>query len=321
MTCPSCHSVKAEHWITCRDRLRNKPLDKTNYYRCLGCGLTYLYPQSSPQHYDEHYDTNYISHATPRPTTPTQTRVSRFLLRERERVWENPSSLRSHLFRRTKFFRCAPLKYPGNGKRLLDVGSGAGGFLLTQQHVGWNVSGLEASKRMVEQSRSLGLDVHQGFSILDQWQDPTFDVVVLNQVFEHVTNPKRLLQEIQQVLKQDGILYMNMPNPRSLPARLFRSFWFNLDTPRHNLLFSPATLKKLLEQEDFKVLDLFTASSTKGWSGSIAYLMRDTLHAKLPSEKIRKSYWINKLFKPLVSIADLLRWGDNLHVIAQKKRL
>ncbi|MEK7619964.1 MAG: class I SAM-dependent methyltransferase [Patescibacteria group bacterium] len=317
MICPSCQSPNARRWISCQDRLRNKPLDHHAYYRCLTCGLTFLHPQTTSQSYDQHYDAQYLSHVAERPRVPSDTARRLRLMQERERAWEQNPSFFSRLFRRTGFFRHTPFKMLGHGKRLLDVGSGAGTFLLTQQHLGWNVSGLEPSQSMVEQSRSWGLDVRQGFSIAEQWKEPTFDVVVLNQVFEHLTDPRQILRDARQALTQGGILYLNMPTNQSVVAQVFRSFWFNLDAPRHNLLFSPSTLRTLLQEEGFEVLDLYTASSTKGWTGSIEYFLRDALHVPLVDGRLRRHHLLNLLLKPLVRLLDWIGYGDNLHVIAK----
>lgn len=318
MICPSCQQTTVKRWVYPRDRLRQKPLDTHAYYTCLFCGLVFLSPLVTAEHYDSHYDSAYLSHTTTRPTMPVSSPRRRFLMNERERAWKPTPSLRSRIFRRTGFFRHTPLKMIGHGRRLLDVGSGAGTFLLTQQHLGWNVSGLEPSAAMVGQCRSWGLDVRQGFSIAEHWNERTLDVVVLNQVFEHLAEPHTLLQEAHNVLVRGGILYMNMPTAHSVVAKLFRSYWFNLDAPRHNLLFSPASLKILLEKEGFRVCDLYTASSAHGWSGSIEYLLRDALHLPLAHGLLRRNPLLNLLIKPLVRLLDWIGYGDNLHVLAKK---
>lgn len=334
MTCPVCHSQKTQHWIHCRDRLRDKPLPHHRYVRCLSCCVIFVHPQTTSQTYDEHYDAAYISHAQVLTSSGCESSRSRWIQQMRQRIWQDvfhiPSGLPtsgidtrwfSQLLRHSGLFRHTPLKYPSSGRELLDVGSGAGTFLQQQKRLLWNVHGLEPHLAMVEQSQTLGLDVRQGFSIGEHWNKPTFDVIVLNQVFEHLTDPHALLVQAHTALNPGGVLYLNMPNVRSLPAQLFRSFWFNLDAPRHNLLFSPTTLKTLLENEGFTILDLYTASSTKGWSGSIEYVLRDMFHLKLPAGTIRKNRWINSVLIPVVRIIDWIHLGDTVHVIAKKQSL
>jgi len=49
-----------------------------------------------------------------------------------------------------------------------------------------------------------------------------FDVVVANFVFEHFAHPDRALRETQRVLKNGGLLYLSIPNSKSLEDRIFR---------------------------------------------------------------------------------------------------
>lgn len=66
------------------------------------------------------------------------------------------------------------------------------------------------------------------------------------------------------------------------------------------------------------MLGLYTASSTKGWSGSIEYLLRDVLHLKLPTGTIRQNRWVNIALTPVVRRSDWIGYGDTLHLIAKK---
>ncbi len=334
MTCPVCHSPTARRWCSCHDHLMKKPLPGRTFYRCLSCDLVYLSPQTSTTDYEEHYGEGYISHKHVPSKPPRESYASQKLLQLRGQIWQElfqvPMGLVSSglftrwmllLIRRSVFFRSTPLKCDGNGKKLLDVGSGAGQFLTAQSQRGWNVHGLEPAPRMVEESRARGLDVRQGFSIAPYFPTPTFHFIVLNQVFEHLTDPQVMLKEGHDALRENGILYMNMPNARSLPAWLFRGFWFNLDAPRHNLLFSPSVIRRLLVQENFEVLMLYTSSSTKGFTGSIEYLLRDVFHLPLPEGSVRKNKWFNRCLVPFVRLIDWFGVGDNLHVIARKKSI
>jgi len=51
-----------------------------------------------------------------------------------------------------------------------------------------------------------------------------FDVILCNQVIEHLTNPDKLLEEIHRTLKDDGYALISTPNLASLHNRLFLFF-------------------------------------------------------------------------------------------------
>lgn len=52
------------------------------------------------------------------------------------------------------------------------------------------------------------------------WADATFDVVVCNEIIEHIFDTDRLLEEMHRVLKPGGKLIISTPNLASLPNRL-----------------------------------------------------------------------------------------------------
>ena len=69
---------------------------------------------------------------------------------------------------------------------------------------------------------------------------------------EHTYNPLSTLREIYGFLKNNGILYVEVPNSASIVAKIFRRYWFGWDLPRHLYHFTPSILKKILIQTGFK---------------------------------------------------------------------
>ncbi len=332
--CPNCHHTNAKYLFRAKDRLENKPTELHTLYRCDACHLVFLYPQATSSNYQEYYGTTYISHRIPHADAqPKQRRAQKIVENLRAHVWQDLYQTSFHiqnnqlnwntcivkLFGFSKWFRYAPLRFPVRYAKILDVGCGVGTQLLSLQKRGWNTYGLEPSKTAAEYCRKLGLNVQQGFSVNEHWSEPTFDVIMLNQVFEHINDPNQTLMEIYNALKPGGVLMMNMPNFHSVAAYLFKSYWFNLDAPRHNFLFTAKTLHPILHHHKFEILSMYTASSTKGWSGSIEYVLRDSLHLPIGRDIIRNNRIIHIFFAPIVRVCDWLGIGDNVYVIARKK--
>lgn len=99
----------------------------------------------------------------------------------------------------------------------LDVGCGSGGVAATlAQHVE-KVIGIDPeswTRWQHFQEQAPGLKFHVGsYRDLTRLLAPeSIDVVVCNQVYEHVDDPKALLEAIKQIMKPGGVCYFAGPN-------------------------------------------------------------------------------------------------------------
>jgi SAM-dependent methyltransferase len=143
----------------------------------------------------------------------------------------------------------------GQRAQVLDVGCGYGAFLYALRRArGIDGIGVELSPETAAFGRTqLGLDVRTG-TLLDQhFADGTFDVVTMFQYFEHEMSPLAVLRETRRILKEDGVLVLELPNAGSALFKVFKSCWFALDVPRHVIHYSRRTLAQMLEQGGFEV--------------------------------------------------------------------
>jgi 2-polyprenyl-3-methyl-5-hydroxy-6-metoxy-1,4-benzoquinol methylase len=144
------------------------------------------------------------------------------------------------------------LKRYAHSGRLLDVGC-ATGYFLNAARLDFETQGIELSEWAALYARErLRLDVVNAG--LDEASLPAehFDVVTLNDVIEHFTDPRAALLRIQGLLRPGGLLYLVTPNIESLSARILRGRWWGL-RPAHVFYFSPATLTALLRETGFEV--------------------------------------------------------------------
>jgi 2-polyprenyl-3-methyl-5-hydroxy-6-metoxy-1,4-benzoquinol methylase len=140
---------------------------------------------------------------------------------------------------------------------LLDVGCGFGIFLDAAKSVGWKAYGLEVASAPA----SIAARYHDVFKgpLPDAPYEPnSFDVVRLNNVLEHVSNPRALVRHIGRVLRPGGLLYISTPNFESFTLALQGAGWRYVCGQYHIYLFSPKTLLRLMEAEGFKVVRLST---------------------------------------------------------------
>ena len=107
---------------------------------------------------------------------------------------------------------------------ILDVGAGYGKDLLTVKHnlPNASMSAVEGYPEAVAFLRQSGVNVASINLEKDKlpFADNTFDVVMCNQVIEHVKELFWLVSELTRVCKVDGKLMIGMPNLGSLHNRI-----------------------------------------------------------------------------------------------------
>jgi len=178
------------------------------------------------------------------------------------------------------------LPKPTQGQRLLDIGCGNGDFLVGAREAGWQVSGVEPDPKAADAARQRGVDVTVGTVDLLAGESDCFDAITLSHVIEHVHEPKQLLQAVQRLLKPGGIVYIDTPNIQSHGAELFRQNWRGIETPRHLVLFNPASLTGLLSATGFR--DIKIERRTAVWQGTYLSSLRMAAgHSPYGSEPAR----------------------------------
>jgi SAM-dependent methyltransferase len=153
----------------------------------------------------------------------------------------------------------------GDGRRrLLDVGSGPGMFLLHGVERGsWSVQGLEPSSQAFAHSRGLGLEVTQAFLNTETAARlGRFDVVHMNEVLEHVPDPRGVLGVVDSLLEPGGLVALMVPNDYSPFQRALREAcgfdpWW-VAPPHHVNYFDVGSIQRLLA-ERFEVVSVETS--------------------------------------------------------------
>jgi SAM-dependent methyltransferase len=89
----------------------------------------------------------------------------------------------------------------------LDIGCGIGDFLKFRP----NTIGVDVNPKLVQYCQSRQLDVRLMSPDSLPFENSSFDSVVLDNVLEHIANPKEILAEIARVLKPRGKLLVGVP--------------------------------------------------------------------------------------------------------------
>ena len=213
------------------------------------------------------------------------------------------------------------LPAPEQPSRLLEVGCGAGVVLKRMQDMGWEVRGQEIDPKAVKAAEARGVRVDLGTLHGQKYPANHFDAVHMAHVIEHVHDPAALLRESYRVLKPGGVLVVLTPNIESWGHARFGKNWFNLDPPRHLVLFSRKTLGKVAEREGFRISRLETTVRTCWVYGSMSRQLQRTDQANLadlgkPSALI---YGIIYQLRERLMLRSNPDAGDELLLIARKE--
>jgi len=144
-----------------------------------------------------------------------------------------------------------------NCNKVLDIGCGDGKGLFKLKEDGWETYGVEISPLAAERAHEkYGLNIFTGIVEDAQYEDEFFDLIILNHVLEHLSDPKTTLIEINRILKNEGKLIISIPNVNSFEAKHFKKYWTAWELPRHLYHFTPFTIKSLLDKTGFEVLKI-----------------------------------------------------------------
>ena len=224
---------------------------------------------------------------------------------------------------------------------VLDIGCGDCQSLVEAKLLGGKVFGVDPDKNVEIISNKLSLNVYIGSIHENLFSNIKFDLIILNQVLEHIPNPNKLLKEISNKLSQNGQIIISTPNVGSFYRKLFGTSWINWHIPYHLHHFRFINLKSMLINNSFEILQKKTITpnawtiiqfrnifqkNIKGNINKIWLNNRRDIHTKTSFKIIENKFLfliIKSLFVAPILIfnrlIDFLGQGDSLFLIIKKK--
>ncbi len=299
-SCVLCGFRESSVLFLAKDRMFDLPGTFT-LKRCKKCQLVFINPQPKPSNLKMYYPSDaYYSYDVSK-------RKGLFgILREYLVKYYYKPTMLSSIFAR--LIQNVPAMPTWNrSRKFLDLGCGSGETMLLLKKLGWEVHGLDIDKNAIKYAKARGLtDARYGtYKDIANYKDGFFDAVRLYHVIEHLDDPRLCLKLIKKKLKKGGELIIGTPNVESFASRLFGRYWYNLDAPRHLFLFSPRTLRRMVEKE-FNITKI-EYCSTGGIAGSLQYIFEDVLNKKI---NLLGKLWIVLTFYPIEWIFDKFGIGD-----------
>lgn len=261
--CPLCNSTTASLLLDAPDRFHGR---EHNYelLRCSACTFVWLAKPPAPEDMPYHYGAAYHQLISEAGEIGASSR------------WQP---------RRDRI-----LRYVKSGA-ILDIGCGSGAFLSTMKDPGWKLYGIEIEPSTAQRARSnSGADVFVGDVMAAPISPASLDVITCFDLLEHVYEPRAFLVQAMKWLKPGGLFYSVLPNIDSWESRLFGSYWYGLELPRHLSHFSPKTLRHAMTTLGFNEVYLRTRTSYLEPSIGYAYaaLLRAFGLAYVPAENLQQ---------------------------------
>jgi len=210
-------------------------------------------------------------------------------------------------------------KYFGSleqSKVVLDFGCGVDGYLTALgNEYQIRVDGFEVSAKTIQ----ILQEVFPGNSFYDknafEKSRETYDLIILSDVLEHLSNPRELLISLQSRLRPGGHIWIQQPLENNLTIFTFAlKFWALLSKsgvseipPYHVSLASRRSILRLIRSTDYAV---------------VKYRVRETLW---PAQSRMDPYSIRKTFLTLLKYLDLCiacvvkNYGTRAFFLIEKK--
>lgn len=309
--CPLCGASRPRAHVRAVDRLHGVD-GEYPYVVCGVCGLVYMNPQVAEEDMQAAYPPGEYEPFQPLGASRRWRRLAR--LREVRFVGPFLRETLSIVAVGDAVAERLPV-----GSRWLDVGCGGGAYLARiRDRYGHEAIGVDISETAVAAARSSGFTVYHG-TVHDVPSDAgSFDAISGWWYLEHVPDPMPVVARIRALLKPGGVLLMAVPNYASLNARLFRSRWYHLDAPRHLTLWTPRTLRRLLEAEGLEIERFSFDRATWGLLGSLQYAVFGGNLTGLGRDRLRRSRILSVGLLPWTVLTGLLHVSDTVVVRAAK---
>lgn len=259
--CPICEGEMNFHFsVPCDYR---RPLEKKEYkvFWCSVCDYGQIWNRPLLNEIKEFYQIdNYYTHQTQNDQKNKKPKNS---LEEKLRIhiaWRfdfgehlKPEKIASYL--RQKKVEKIRKEESVEKLSICEIGCGSGKNLEKFTSLGFDIFGVEPD----EEARKVALSITNSIFSGTAEELPAlitkrkYDCVLMSHSLEHTLDINKTIRNIKSVLRNYGLLVIEVPNSKCLGFQKLKGEWPWSDIPRHLNFFTPQSLKLLLERYNFHV--------------------------------------------------------------------
>jgi ubiquinone/menaquinone biosynthesis C-methylase UbiE len=243
-----CGSQAAEPEASGQDYIYSSCSDTFSFVRCLSCSHIYQNPRPSPEAAMTIYPDTHLCFAG---TIANSVFVSR--------------AKRWGILRRLKDLLAAK-----RSLRILEIGFGDGDLLLAirsylpyaeLEGLDFHVHPDTAEKLEANRIKLLG-----GMAEDMTLEDNAYDVIIMNQLVEHLWDVDKVFKACFAALKHSGCMSIETPDSSGYDRQLFRcGTWGGYYFPRHLNIFNQDGLKQVLIRNGFEVIKSYSTVAPVLW--------------------------------------------------------
>lgn len=217
-------------------------------------------------------------------------------------------------------------KFLGANANILEGGCGDGEFLLLIRKYGqkdWKLFGNDIVNIAEKKFNSNDIKFIEG-----RFEDIIFnkgkwDTIILKDVLEHLENPDKVIKNAATLLRSEGILLIEIPNPEGWDAKLFKEkYWAGWHFPRHWTIYSPNQIKKQLNKYGFEIINIEPIMSPVSWLYSIKYKLRYSKYFYKIAFLFDEKYLFSTMVFYFVNVIQIIitRRTSNIRIFAKKTK-
>ena len=256
-------------------------------YKCGNCKLVSIHPIPDSHEISNFYNKNYYGGERAKFIYPLEILIKLSNIRKARII---DSYIR-------KYQNCSnPVD-----AQIVDIGCGRAHILTELVKLGYAGCGVERMDFNGTVDNSVKLFKTDDFNKLNfaEWQT---NAVIFWHVLEHLSDPSVAIETAGRILKSNGLLVISVPNYGSFQSKLFKSYWFHLDLPRHLYHFSNNSMGYLLAKYGFTVVNSSTFSFEQSIYGFIQSSMNKLLFFLPQNSFYSLLRNTNKTFKSYVKV-------------------
>lgn len=276
--------------------------EEFSFVACNSCGLIYLNPRVPAGELGKYYTDSYLPYRG-------------------EKAWGKYSELVKTGQKRVDQRRVNVVKEAYSGinadTHVLDVGCGKPTFLKALQSVtGCRVTGIDFTSKGWENTNEFEkIELIEGeLGQVSLQKEP--DVVTLWHYLEHDYYPARTLQHLRTLVKPEARLIIEVPNYQSITRKWQGKTWAGYHTPRHTAIYTPTTLTMLLNNNGWKVRQMYSYGTLDAyplwWMGKQEKKRIDWTESM--ERRFIPFVWGNIVYSPLFALQKYLSLGIQLAI-------